>query len=61
MDWASERGVTIVGLEVFSINEPAINLYSSLGFSEDGRIKGGIKLQNGEYCDLVHMSNYIAT
>lgn len=58
LEWTENRDVLIVELYVFSINTHAIHLYSDLGFLEDGRVKNGIKLRNGEYCDLIHMSRY---
>ena len=59
LTWAEERCLLIVELDVFSINIPAIRLYSNLGFTEDGRIKNGVKLRSGTFCDLIHMSKYV--
>ncbi|MDP6545076.1 MAG: GNAT family N-acetyltransferase [Phycisphaerae bacterium] len=61
LDWAEDRSLWKVELDVFSNNSPAIALYSDLGFSEDGRREKAVKLRNGVFCDLVHMSKYTET
>ena len=35
--WARDRGVTEVGLSVYEFNQPALRLYSKLGYSPDSR------------------------
>jgi RimJ/RimL family protein N-acetyltransferase len=59
LSWVEENDLGILKLDTFSINKPALRLYSSLGFIEDGRIWNGVKLRNGAFCDLVHMSKHI--
>jgi RimJ/RimL family protein N-acetyltransferase len=57
--WARSRGLLIVKLQVYSVNAPAIALYTRLGFVEDGRTKNGVKLRSGAYCDMIHMSRHL--
>jgi RimJ/RimL family protein N-acetyltransferase len=57
--WARSRGLSIVKLQVYSVNAPAIALYTRLGFVEDDRTKNGVKLRNGAYCDMIHMSRHL--
>lgn len=38
---------------VVSVNEPALNLYRSLGMIEAGRVENGYRLKDGTYCDGV--------
>ncbi|MFB6265982.1 MAG: N-acetyltransferase family protein, partial [Candidatus Nanohaloarchaea archaeon] len=47
-----ELDLETVILEVFESNEPAINLYEKLGFSEAGRVENGIE-RDGEYEDYL--------
>jgi len=58
LDWAEENCLGIIDLHVFSNNKSAIALYSSMGFVEDGRREGAVKLNDGTFCDLVHMSKH---
>jgi RimJ/RimL family protein N-acetyltransferase len=58
LDWAEERCLFIIDLNVFSNNRSAIALYSSMGFVEDGRRENAVGLKDGTFCDLVHMSKY---
>ena len=37
-DWVISRGDNKLGLQVFSINQPAVNLYDSLGFRTQSRL-----------------------
>jgi len=55
---AKNMGVEILYLEVYSIS-PAVELYSRLGYTEYGRLPGGIKYR-GEYVDTVSMYKRIA-
>jgi RimJ/RimL family protein N-acetyltransferase len=59
LDWAHSRSLSIVELHVYSINGPAIAMYTRLGFVEDGRTKNGVRLRNGMYCDMIHMSRHL--
>jgi len=58
LNWANIKHISNVELNVFSNNHTAIALYASLGFVEDGRRKNAVKLQNGTFCDLIHMTKY---
>jgi len=44
-----------VWLRVLSDNEPAIHLYTKLGFIHEGRSRDAV-FKNGKYVDLLHMS-----
>lgn len=48
-------GLERIELEVFASNEPAIKLYESAGFREEGRKRRG-RFIDGEYDDLVGMA-----
>jgi L-amino acid N-acyltransferase YncA len=50
---ARKAGVEVLYLEVYSIS-PAIELYKRLGYTEYGRLPGGIKYRGG-YVDTVSM------
>jgi len=50
---AGKAGVEVLYLEVYSIS-PAIELYRRLGYTEYGRLPGGIKYRDG-YVDAVSM------
>ncbi|MFH2111482.1 MAG: GNAT family N-acetyltransferase [Candidatus Bathyarchaeota archaeon] len=51
-------GVEILYLEVYSIS-PAVELYKRLGYTEYGKLPGGIKYR-GEYVDMISMYKRIA-
>jgi RimJ/RimL family protein N-acetyltransferase len=51
-------GLRIIVLDVYSANEPGINLYKQLGFEEYGRLREGIQ-HNGIYLDRVSMARYL--
>jgi RimJ/RimL family protein N-acetyltransferase len=56
LNWATSKGIELIELNVYSINVPAIHLYKSLGFVEDGCRKGAVKLSKDKRCDFIHMS-----
>lgn len=56
LNWANIRHISNVELNVFSNNHVAIALYANLGFVEDGRRKNVVRLQDGIFCDLIHMT-----
>lgn len=56
LNWANIRHISNVELNVFSNNHVAIALYANLGFVEDGRRKNAVRLQDGIFCDLIHMT-----
>jgi len=53
---ALSGGLERIELEVFASNQPAINLYESAGFQEEGRKRRG-RLIDGKYEDIVMMSH----
>jgi ribosomal protein S18 acetylase RimI-like enzyme len=58
--WArSNPRVEKVELQVRSANEPAIALYRSLGFVEEGRKTRRLKIGSGEYLDDVYMALWV--
>ena len=56
--WARSVGIRKVFLGVFGSNQPAIALYRSLGFVEEGRLRGQVRLPGG-LDDLVLMSRWL--
>jgi RimJ/RimL family protein N-acetyltransferase len=60
LQWAGENSrIEKVYLQVFATNQPAIKLYRSLGFAEEGRHINAIKQPNGIYVDVLQM--YVMT
>jgi len=55
---AKNMGVEVLYLEVYSIS-PAVDLYRRLGYTEYGKLPGGIKYR-GEYVDMISMYKRIA-
>jgi RimJ/RimL family protein N-acetyltransferase len=53
--WAENVGLRGIELEVMSNNPKAIRLYERLGFSEAGRRRDAVLIENG-YVDLVQMA-----
>lgn len=53
---ALSTGLERIDLEVFASNQPALNLYKSAGFQEEGRKRRG-RFIDGEYDDIVIMSH----
>ena len=58
--WAGEHAYEKVTLAVFADNVPAITLYQSAGFAEEGRLRRQIKIAN-TYTDLVLMACWLTT
>ena len=56
-DFARERGVRRIELEVFAKN-PAVNLYKRLGYEEEGRRRKAVEY-NGEFDDVVLMAKFL--
>ena len=56
---ARQKNFEIIQLYVFASNEQAIHTYKKFGFQEVGRIKNGIKLQNGKYTDEITMTLHL--
>ncbi|WP_379134717.1 GNAT family N-acetyltransferase [Paenibacillus sp. sgz500958] len=58
--WAkANRRIEKIILYVFSSNEPAIGLYRSVGFVQESLQQKQIKLENGEYLDLIGMGLFL--
>ncbi|UTH06246.1 GNAT family N-acetyltransferase [Macrococcoides canis] len=58
IDFAKEKSIEIITLEVYHDNESAIKLYQKFGFEEIGYFKHFSKV-NGEYKDAVLMNLYL--
>lgn len=56
---ARQKNLEIIQLYVFASNKQAIHTYKKFGFQEVGRIKKGIKLQNGKYTDEITMTLHL--
>lgn len=58
IEWAKDKKIEKICLEVFSSNTAAINLYTKLGFIIEGRWKKQFKINN-EYVDDILMSIFL--
>ena len=60
VQWKRQRhsGLHSLQLSVFAGNEPAISLYRSLGFVEEGRRKRYVLRNDGTYDDQVMMARH---
>lgn len=60
INWAEKNElIRKISLGVFINNSHAIHLYKNLGFMEEGRKRKEIKLDNGEFIDLVLMCKFV--
>jgi ribosomal protein S18 acetylase RimI-like enzyme len=60
LGWArSNPRVEKIELQVRSTNEPAVELYRSLGFVEEGRKTRRLKIGPNEYIDDVYMAMWV--
>ncbi len=58
--WAEQHPVLEkLCLQVFATNTRAITLYSSLGFKEEGLQVRDIKMESGEYVDVLMMALFV--
>lgn len=55
VDWARERGVHKLALQVWPHNDAAIRLYEKFGFEREGVLRAHYRRQNGELWDAVVM------
>ena len=58
LDWASTQPIEKITLQVFATNVPALNLYQSAGFKEEGRLYKQLK-QGDTYIDFVQMAYWL--
>lgn len=58
IDFAKERSIEVITLEVYHANKSAIKLYQKFGFKEIGYFKNFSKV-NDEYKDAVLMNLYL--
>lgn len=56
---ARELGLHKLALGVFPHNEAGIALYRKFGFTEEGRLVGHIRRQNGERWDVIQMGRLL--
>ncbi|WP_223068322.1 GNAT family N-acetyltransferase [Paenibacillus caui] len=60
LEWANRnRQFEKITLEVFSTNHAAIALYRHMGFEQESLQKRQIKLEDGEYVDLIGMGLFL--
>jgi RimJ/RimL family protein N-acetyltransferase len=58
VEWARQAGLRKLNLKVFADNTRAIRLYESLGFVEEGRLKGDVLRGDGTYGDTLIMAHF---
>jgi len=59
IDVARQKNFEIIELYALASNKQAIRLYKRFGFREAGRIKKGVKFQNGTYTDEISMTLHL--
>lgn len=60
VEWArGHPGTRKIELLVRSVNEHAIALYRSAGFSEEGRLRERVRLADGSFCDDLCMALFV--
>jgi RimJ/RimL family protein N-acetyltransferase len=60
VEWAhGHPGTQKIELLVRSVNERAIALYRSAGFSEEGRLRKRVRLADGSFCDDLCMALFL--
>ena len=55
VDWARERGIHKLALQVWPHNDAAIRLYEKFGFEREGILRAHYRRQNGEFWDAIVM------
>ena len=58
VEWGRRQGLRKLYLRVFADNKHAIALYDSLGFIEEGRLKGDVLRGDGSYSDTIIMARF---
>jgi RimJ/RimL family protein N-acetyltransferase len=58
IDWGRGRGLRKMYLKVRGDNDRATRLYRSLGFKEEGRLRGDVLRGDGSYGDTVIMARH---
>lgn len=56
--WASQKGLEKITLGVFATNRPAIQLYASFGFEQEGRQRRQVKVGD-QYIDILLMARFL--
>jgi ribosomal protein S18 acetylase RimI-like enzyme len=56
ISWAKTVDLEIMQLEVYDTNSPAINLYESMGFVQEGRRDNAVRLGETTRCGMVYMA-----
>ena len=60
LKWARENPlIEKVSLSVFSINEPAVELYKKAGFTVEGRKVKEFKIDDDQYIDDILMYKFV--
>lgn len=59
LNWASKRNLKRIYLDVFSINQKAIDLYKKFGFEIEGIRKNHVHVSHNNYIDEVLMAKFI--
>ena len=59
-DWGMSAGLRKMYLKVFAHNDQGIALYKSLGYVEEGRLKGDVLRGDGTYGDTIIMAKFFA-
>jgi RimJ/RimL family protein N-acetyltransferase len=55
VDWARERGIHKLALQVWPHNDAALHLYENFGFEREGVLRRHYRRQNGELWDAIVM------
>ena len=58
-EWGRSEGMRKIYLRVFAHNDRAIALYNSLGYVEEGRLKGDVLRGDGTYGDTIIMAKFL--
>jgi RimJ/RimL family protein N-acetyltransferase len=59
VDWAHERGIHKLALQVWPHNEAAIRLYTRFGFEREGVLRAHYRRENGELWDAIVMGRLL--
>jgi len=59
VDWARERGIHKLALQVWPHNDAALHLYEKFGFEREGRLRAHYRRQSGELWDAIVMGRLL--